>query len=248
MSHGYLIDDFMPPPTTNNPQDVTAAPPPTTTTTSPLTTTQPVLNNPRPPINPEQRVSPPSLHIRSCVTCRRRKVKCDKQDPCQHCVRAGIPCVYPAPGRAPRKPRQQSAKPVSERENELLKRLRRLEGVVEELSGQVELGSVRQSPTSPRMETPTSVDPPSSNTSQNVRVIGMDEGTRRDWLVKQSRIGIGPPKTAFTVENATQGIGSLVLGEGKSKYVASPFWASITDEVAEINQMLVGSHCVMIHA
>jgi hypothetical protein len=67
----------------------------------------------------------------------------------------------------------------------------------------------------------------------------MDEGTRRDWLVKQSRIGIGPPKTAFTVDKAAQGIGSLVLDEGKSKYVASPFWASITEEVQEINEILV---------
>jgi hypothetical protein len=76
--------------------------------------------------------SPPtaSLNPRSCVTCRRRKVKCDKHSPCSNCTKAHIPCVFPERGRAVRRPR----KPP---DNELLKRLAKLEGVVEELSGQV---------------------------------------------------------------------------------------------------------------
>ena len=65
------------------------------------------------------------LNPRSCVTCRRRKVKCNKEFPCSNCVRQHIDCVFPAPGRAPRKPK----KPDSE----LLDRLRRLEGVVRNL-------------------------------------------------------------------------------------------------------------------
>jgi hypothetical protein len=68
---------------------------------------------------------------RSCVTCRRRKVKCDKKQPCSNCVRAKIECVFPGPGRAPRK----SRKPP---DGELLDRLRRLEGVVQTLNAQVE--------------------------------------------------------------------------------------------------------------
>ncbi|KAH0543582.1 hypothetical protein FGG08_002143 [Glutinoglossum americanum] len=76
--------------------------------------------------------SPPSAHLnpRSCVTCRRRKVKCDKHSPCSNCTKAHIPCIFPERGRAVRRPR----KPP---DNELLKRLAKLEGVVEELSGQV---------------------------------------------------------------------------------------------------------------
>lgn len=73
----------------------------------------------------------PTPNPRSCVTCRRRKVKCDKNNPCSHCVRAKIDCVYPGPGRAPRK----SRKPP---DAELLERLRRLEGVVSSLNAQVE--------------------------------------------------------------------------------------------------------------
>lgn len=72
-----------------------------------------------------------SLNPRSCVTCRRRKVKCDKKQPCSNCARAKIECVFPGPGRAPRK----SRKPA---DGELMDRLRRLEGVVQSLNAQVE--------------------------------------------------------------------------------------------------------------
>ncbi|KAF2198247.1 hypothetical protein GQ43DRAFT_483469 [Delitschia confertaspora ATCC 74209] len=68
---------------------------------------------------------------RSCVTCRKRKVKCDKKHPCSNCARAKTECVFPSPGRAPRK----SRKPP---DGELMERLRRLEGVVQSLNAQVE--------------------------------------------------------------------------------------------------------------
>ncbi|ERS96532.1 hypothetical protein HMPREF1624_06736 [Sporothrix schenckii ATCC 58251] len=39
---------------------------------------------------------------RSCVTCRQRKVRCDKLSPCSNCRRADIPCVLPSMERPPR--------------------------------------------------------------------------------------------------------------------------------------------------
>lgn len=71
------------------------------------------------------------LNPRSCVTCRKRKVRCDKHEPCGNCVKANIDCVFPPPGRAPRKPRKPQ-------DAELLKRLRRLESVVDSLGAQVD--------------------------------------------------------------------------------------------------------------
>jgi Fungal Zn(2)-Cys(6) binuclear cluster domain len=38
----------------------------------------------------------------SCTLCRRRKIKCDRSDPCSHCVRAGAVCVFSTPSGAPR--------------------------------------------------------------------------------------------------------------------------------------------------
>lgn len=184
---------------------------------------------------------PHGMNARSCVTCRRRKVKCDKKNPCSNCTKAGSACVFPAPGRAPRRPRQ-GGKVVSEREAELLKRLRRLEGVVEELSGQVEIEAVKHSPSSDNSSLPKdgdSVDTQSGKTN-TVRVVGMDEGSgnRKAWLARSFRIGGGPPKTAFSVDEIQTGVGRLVVDEGKSHYVASPFWARITDEVEEIRELL----------
>jgi hypothetical protein len=197
------------------------------------------------PLSPQERKNshsaPHGLNARSCVTCRRRKVKCDKQAPCSNCSKAGSQCVFPAPGRAPRRPRT-GTKVVSEREAELLKRLRRLEGVVEELSGQVEIEAIKHSPSSDNSSMHRDDATGESNNAKpnSVRVVGMDEGsgTRKAWMARSFKIGGGPPKTAFNVETATHAVGRLVLDEGKSRYVASPFWASISDEVDEIREIL----------
>lgn len=39
---------------------------------------------------------------RSCVTCRARKVRCDKNVPCSNCARAQIACVLPPLEKRPR--------------------------------------------------------------------------------------------------------------------------------------------------
>jgi Fungal specific transcription factor domain len=129
---------------------------------------------------------------------------------------------------------------VSEREAELLKRLRRLEGVVEELSGQVEIEAIKHSPSSDNSSSQRDGDPSTdTNAKGTVRVVGMDEGSgnRRAWITRAFRVGDGPPKTAFSAHEPNR-VGRLVLDEGKSRYVASPFWASINDEVEEIREML----------
>ncbi|KAM0714587.1 hypothetical protein Q7P37_009883 [Cladosporium fusiforme] len=42
------------------------------------------------------RPSPKPPHTkRACVRCRRRKQGCDKKQPCLHCERSDVPCVYP---------------------------------------------------------------------------------------------------------------------------------------------------------
>ncbi|KAJ5496538.1 hypothetical protein N7463_008525 [Penicillium fimorum] len=37
----------------------------------------------------------------SCVECRRRKISCDREDPCGRCAKAEIPCVYQAQPNQP---------------------------------------------------------------------------------------------------------------------------------------------------
>jgi hypothetical protein len=228
-------------------QSAAALPTSPTAEGSPSTTDP---NQPQTVPSPEARKAshsaPHALTARSCVTCRRRKVKCDKQVPCSNCTKAGSQCVFPAPGRAPRRPRA-GGKVVSEREAELLKRLRRLEGVVDELSGQVEMEAVKQSPSSDNSSQhrehehrDLEMTPDSTEKSNTVRVVGMDEGTgtKKEWITRSFRIGGGPPKTAYVTDNSEAGIGRLVFDEGKSRYVSHPFWSQITDEVEEIREML----------
>jgi hypothetical protein len=43
----------------------------------------------------------------SCIQCRRRKIKCDRTDPCKHCVAAKHHCTYDAYGARPLPGQQQ---------------------------------------------------------------------------------------------------------------------------------------------
>ena len=101
----------------------------------------------------------PSLNARSCVTCRKRKVRCDKKSPCNNCAKAGIECKFPGPGRAPRKPRKGP-------DSELLARLRRLEGVVQTLGAQVDDQGLEASPLR-KDSTQTNVSPINDNSFSN---------------------------------------------------------------------------------
>jgi Fungal Zn(2)-Cys(6) binuclear cluster domain len=74
----------------------------------------------------EPGVQLPLNHQGSCVTCRRRKVKCDKTPFCSNCQRLGLHCEYAPRKRASRQPRKTDG--LSTREVELIKRLNKLEG------------------------------------------------------------------------------------------------------------------------
>ncbi|KAH8894642.1 hypothetical protein GQ53DRAFT_84825 [Thozetella sp. PMI_491] len=65
---------------------------------SPVTTT----SNPRSFDSPYARTTG---SLRSCTTCRRRKVRCNKETPCSNCTRNGVTCIFPPPGRARPTPR-----------------------------------------------------------------------------------------------------------------------------------------------
>lgn len=42
-----------------------------------------------------------SITVRSCLECRRRKIKCDRSLPCSYCVKVKIQCSYPPPRAEP---------------------------------------------------------------------------------------------------------------------------------------------------
>lgn len=81
---------------------------------------------------------PQTLHIWSCIACRRRKVKCDRGEPCTTCAKNSLECYYPVAGRLPNRIRAPQWSSAHQKQTDLLARLQRLEAVVAELSAQVD--------------------------------------------------------------------------------------------------------------
>ena len=63
-----------------------------------------------------------NAHRYACALCARRKVKCDKGDPCSNCLKARTQCVYEPP--PPPRPRKRAA------DEDLLVRLARYEDLM----------------------------------------------------------------------------------------------------------------------
>ncbi|KAK1962987.1 fungal-specific transcription factor domain-containing protein [Colletotrichum sublineola] len=205
-------------------------------------------------ISPDQPVAmtpsgQPALNPRSCVTCRKRKVRCDKQMPCSNCRRAVIQCIFPAPGRAPRRPRPKDPnappKNSSEREVELMKRLRKLEGIVEELSGQIEVESGPGS-NGGRHNSSTANSPEtfanevggdrtaSTQSNSNTPSTAPREGASPNRMGTDS----DPKPSQDKQPGLNRQFGRLVLHDkGKSsRYVSSAFWSKLNDELDELRE------------
>ena len=150
------------------------------------------------------------INPRSCVTCRKRKVRCDKRHPCINCNKASIECVFPGPGRAPRR----SRKPP---ETELLARLRKLEGMVKDMGKEVkeedEEASAEHRRGKPIVVRGTLAEKdPGCNTSQFFNHLNQNDDEKG---------------TAKLVKD----FGRLVVEEGRSRYVSNKFWTSLSEEV-----------------
>ncbi|KAF7563532.1 hypothetical protein G7046_g573 [Stylonectria norvegica] len=187
--------------------------------------------------------STPIVNPRSCITCRKRKVRCDKTTPCANCRRAQSTCVYPAPGRFRRHPQLEHSNAVprpsaSNRETELLKRLRKLEDVVDELSSQVAAGngddkepgaaestsSISTGATHHGCVGSKAIDSNSPGAPQGIAVIreAAEEARRRTQ--------------SGDVSGIDKRLGRLVLHDGgrSSRYINSGFWSKLNDEINNV--------------
>ncbi|KAF4998326.1 hypothetical protein FGRMN_3206 [Fusarium graminum] len=170
----------------------------------------------------------PLLNPRSCVTCRRRRVRCDKTMPCSNCRRAQSDCMYPAPGRAPRQMQAQMRAPLpsssgqSESEVDLIERLRKLEGLVYEMSGR---------------GTASGNDVKVSN-GESPKVHDLNRSGH--GIVQATAEKIKKESENLEFAKVDKQLGRLVLHDGEStaRYVNSGFMVKLNDELAEIrNEM-----------
>ena len=89
---------------------------------------------------------PGGVALLSCELCTRRKIRCDKRQPCSACLKTGKECVSVVRARLPRGRRGGR----KEANNELRSRVRRLEDLVLSLSSNSAGGNhVQPTPTSP---------------------------------------------------------------------------------------------------
>lgn len=155
----------------------------------------------------------PASKPRSCVVCRSRKVRCDKLSPCSNCRRAGIACVLPSTDRPPRWARrlQRDNNVAGEAPSnppapaQVIERLRNLENLVKDLSGQLEQANAAASANA---SAAASNSPESSTDNQKEA----SPGTRTGTVQKQ--------------------FGRLVIKDAnKSRYISSGFWSRVNDEV-----------------
>jgi len=77
------------------------------------------------------------LHQISCIVCRQRKVKCDKQQRCSNCAKAGIECIYSVPAR-PRRRIGNGRSPEDVSREELIQRVRRYEALFKKYGPQID--------------------------------------------------------------------------------------------------------------
>ena len=183
---------------------------------------------------------------RSCVTCRTRKVRCDKASPCSNCRRAGIACVFPSLDRPPRWARRlerigqaqmqsQAQSPAQTHiqqdsdqgmVGQVMERLRNLEGLVKELSGQ--LDQAHAAAASANAGTSAGGQSPRSSTSGSIQNRGHE---RIDHHAERSSPSISAAASTNT-SNVQGRFGRLVIGDAnRSRYVSSGFWSRVNDEV-----------------
>ena len=176
-----------------------------------------------------------TLNPRSCVTCRKRKVKCDKLWPCNNCNRAHIECVFPAPGRAPRKPRKLG----DGKDKELLERLRKLESVVKNMGAEVPGEETKESSNEKAKETASPSASPVNGTgaeySTNSCAPAVAAATRDPEEEFRSKTRWVEEQQKGRFENR---FGRLVVNEGKSRYINNSFWANLSNEVEDLKGIL----------
>ncbi|KAK1690552.1 fungal-specific transcription factor domain-containing protein [Colletotrichum godetiae] len=128
-----------------------------------------------------------SLPRRVCTACRRRKVGCDKKQPCHHCEKSGTDCVYPPEGS--------SAARQFLTDNQLWEQLHRLEPMFKTLAECMQQGTIPRSsdpfigsssrpdsiPTLPQTQLPeVNNDPTSPSPPTPPNSIGSSKGACRD--------------------------------------------------------------------
>ncbi|TRX88762.1 hypothetical protein FHL15_010332 [Xylaria flabelliformis] len=173
----------------------------------------------------EQQQQPQKKPPLSCTSCRARKLKCDRQDPCRNCVRSGSECVFPA--------RKRIQRPRKTKNAELLQRLNRLESIV----GRVGLANLEE--LEARVGGEIVVADADAPLAAAVAAVAA-EGSSFGLHPTQSTVEAGDSEPHGCGEHAPCGIKSVGPPQDStaSRYLSGEFWSSLCDEVGGLRQAL----------
>ena len=144
----------------------------------------------------------------SCIACRQKKIKCDREDPCRHCVKAGTTCVPQTRAKVKRRMK----KPA---DSAIVERLKQLESIVSRLEG--DGSNASQSP-------PATSTTETSTTSQSTQSIA-------------DTLGAEKYADRLPAAGSASSQGRLVVKDGKTTYVTGGFWANLTNEVGFLHSL-----------
>lgn len=162
--------------------------------------------------------------LRSCLLCRTRKVRCDRQSPCSKCRLANIACIFPSTDHPPRWARRlerltnnaaasnaPGPRGVDPGVARVMDRLQNLEYLVKDLSGQLKQAHEAAS---------SGGGGSSGSNSPRSSIQDRDAEHQRDT------------PSATNTSNVQKQFGKLVYQDAsRSRYVSSGFWSRVNDEV-----------------
>ena len=214
----------------HDPNSIMSQVPPVTVsaanTGSATTSASPSENNATSRASTQSNSNSPYKHkLRSCVVCRSRKVRCDKQSPCSNCRRANIACVFPSTDRPPRWARRlervannaasnaQSLQEPDPAAAHVMERLRHLENLVIDLSNQLK-----------------QADAASHSATGGSSRVNSPETSSQDRDTDHQK----NPASTPNASNVQKHFGRMVLQDAnRSRYVSSGFWSRVKDEVRQ---------------
>jgi hypothetical protein len=146
-----------------------------------------------------------SAHGRPCVSCRKRKVRCDKTRPCSNCSKAKQLCTYES-NEHNSITQSDNRTAIAQTDGDLRERLARLEALMAKMM-------VRDS---------ASASPSASGD----RLEDTDHA-----LTRQSPSQLPPTTPPAIIEHPHAPVGQILFQEGLSAYFDSDFWPGLVSEV-----------------
>jgi hypothetical protein len=160
----------------------------------------------------------------SCLVCHRRKVKCDRAQPCSHCVRNKVACNYVAPPAPRRKRKKGDQDLLAEKVMRYEEQLRGM-GVTVDEQGQAHM-------------------PHNLNLSPASTIYGSDKHQRTgpsSSLSSERTVPVfrSSEHRVHRITSSEKGrAGSLMLNAGKARFVDNNLWMTISDELPDSGRLL----------